>query len=136
MPARSSATAAKKAASMAISRSRMVWLRTKSSCVVMFETRRPLWRWAMNWRRESARERVPGVGVNDESGKVHDIRGRFGVDFGEGDVEDRTAGLAQVAVRDVRSDGDNCVDGFIRTALKSVADGVPAGEESLDEGFV
>src|SRR5438270_3201235 len=81
-------------------------------------------------------ERVPGVGVNDESGKVHDIRGRFGVDFGEGGVEDRTAGLAQVAVRDVRSDGYNYVDGFIRTAFKSVADGVPAGEESLDEGFV
>src|SRR6202034_793170 len=57
-------------------------------------------------------------------------------DFVEGDVEDGAAGLAQVVVWDVGSDADNFVDRVIGTAFKGAADGVLAGEEGLDEGFV
>jgi hypothetical protein len=46
-------------------------------------------------------ERVLGIGVNGEGGEVDDPGGGFVVDFGEGDVEDGAAGLAQLAVRDV-----------------------------------
>src|ERR1700728_898682 len=81
-------------------------------------------------------ERVLGVGVNGEGGEVDDTGGGFGVDFVEGDVEDGAAGLAQVVVWDVGSDADNFVDRVIGTAFKGAADGVLAGEEGLDEGFV
>src|SRR5580658_60621 len=64
-------------------------------------------------------ERVLGVGVN-----------------GEGGVEDGAAGFAQVVVWDVGSDADNFVDRLIGAAFKGAADGVLAGEESIDEGFV
>src|SRR3984957_9080765 len=75
-------------------------------------------------------------GVNGEGGEVDDTGGGFGVDFVEGDVEDGAAGFAQVVVWDVGSDADNFVDRLIGTAFKSTADGVLAGEEGLDEGFV
>ena len=39
-------------------------------------------------------------------------------------------------VRNVGGDADDLVEGLIGTALKGAADGVLAGEESLDEGFV
>jgi hypothetical protein len=81
-------------------------------------------------------ERVLGGGVNGEGGEVDDTRGGFVVDFGEGDVENGAAGLAQVVVRDVGGDGDNLVDGLIGTAFKGVADRVLAGEEGVGEGFV
>ena len=81
-------------------------------------------------------EGVLGFGVNDESGEVDGTRGGFAGDFGDGDVEDWTVRLAQVAVRDVGGDADNRVDGFVGAAFKGVADGVLAGEESFDEGLV
>ena len=102
----------------------------------MFETRRPLWRCAMNWRGVGEGERVLGVGVNGEGGEVDDTGGGFVADFVEGDVEDGAAGLAQVVVREVGGDADNRVDGLIGTAFKGAADGVLAGEVRLDEGFV
>ena len=81
-------------------------------------------------------ERVLGIGVKDEGGEVDDLGGGFVVDFGEGDVEDGAAGLAQLAVRDVGGDADDLVEGLIGAAFKGAADGVLAGEEGLDEGFV
>ena len=81
-------------------------------------------------------ERVLGVGVKGEGGEADDRRGGLVVDFGEGDVEDGAAGLAQVVVRDVGDDADDLVEGLIGTAFKGAADGVLAGEEGLDEGFV
>ena len=39
-------------------------------------------------------------------------------------------------VRDVGGDADDLVEGLIGTAFKGAADGVLAGEEGLDEGFV
>jgi hypothetical protein len=81
-------------------------------------------------------ERVAGLGVNGEGGEVDDLGGGFVVDCVEGDVEDGAVGLAQIVVRDVGSDADDLIDGLIGTAFKGAADGVLAGEESLDEGFV
>ena len=81
-------------------------------------------------------ERVLGVGVNDESGEVDDTGSGFSVDCVDGNVEDGEVGLSQVVVRDVRGDANDRVEGLIGTAFKGAADGVLAGEEGLDEGFV
>src|SRR6185503_2594001 len=81
-------------------------------------------------------ERVLGVGVNGESGKVDSLGSGFAVDFVKGDVEDGTVGLAEVIVWDVGDNSENLVDGLIGAAFKGVADGVLAGEESFGEGFV
>jgi hypothetical protein len=78
-------------------------------------------------------ERVLGVDVDGERGKVDDTGGRFGVDFVEGDVEDGATGFAQVVVWDVGGDPDNFVDRLIATALEGAADGVLTGEEGLGE---